>query len=292
MNEMQDTVNKLRDKFPESFKNFAYVRIDNNPQGIINAYHVEVRYLNDKVYSFPANDIHDVAHGLKNAADLYGKDGRLREVEVPVHEFPYDELDKKLNNILNEIGEKYPADSSDIRYALQEVKQAFEDAGYKRCTEAGGMHAHRLEDDGESHNVRPGLIALNACVSKNEYRDIHGREYTHFTISYPDGSGEFAKVPRFDLPTQSEWEAKAIKDGWVRLPDSFVGPDLVVPRITYTKDQLKTISDEWSKPRMTGQEWYDKFRQDAPTWAERDETAKSFENIYLEAARRVSGVAS
>lgn len=37
------------------------------------------------------------------------------------------DIDQKLYAILNRIGEMYPADSSDIRYAIGEVKTLFED---------------------------------------------------------------------------------------------------------------------------------------------------------------------
>ncbi len=35
-----------------------------------------------------------------------------------------------------------------------------------------------------------------AKVDKHLYRDETGKEFTQFTISYPDGSGELVRVPK------------------------------------------------------------------------------------------------
>lgn len=40
------------------------------------------------------------------------------------------DLDEKIVKILNVVGDMYPPDSSDIRHALQDIRQAFTDAGY------------------------------------------------------------------------------------------------------------------------------------------------------------------
>jgi len=41
---------------------------------------------------------------------------------------------------------------------------------------------------------------------------------------------------------------------------------------------------------MTGQEWFDAFLQECPSWSEADTTAKSFEKVYINVAKKVSGV--
>jgi hypothetical protein len=44
-----------------------------------------------------------------------------------------------------------------------------------------------------------------ATVRKDKYRDELGREYTQHTINYPDGSGEFVRVPQFEYMTGQEF---------------------------------------------------------------------------------------
>jgi len=41
---------------------------------------------------------------------------------------------------------------------------------------------------------------------------------------------------------------------------------------------------------MSGQEWFDAFLQESPSWSELDTTAKSFEKVYINVAKKVSGV--
>lgn len=81
-----------------------------------------------------------------------------------------------------------------------------------------------------------------------------------------------------EVLAKEEWERQAVKDGWRRCIDpndhahwletdtvssnirpDFVGPDAVLPHSNLSDEQLDAISEEWSKPRMTGQEWYDRF---------------------------------
>lgn len=40
---------------------------------------------------------------------------------------------------------------------------------------------------------------------------------------------------------------------------TYVGPDTILPYTNRSTEELEAISKEWNKPRMTGQEWYDKF---------------------------------
>lgn len=54
--------------------------------------------------------------------------------------------------------------------------------------------------------IKQGLQEAGyAQVDKRKYRDELGREYIQYTITYADGSGEYARVPQFDLMTPQEW---------------------------------------------------------------------------------------
>lgn len=59
-----------------------------------------------------------------------------------------------------------------------------------------------------------------------------------------------------ELSTQSEWEAKAIKDGWVKLPQ--VTEIVNTDKDTTWEVDFKGLTVN-GKIVMTGQEWYDRF---------------------------------
>lgn len=138
------------------------------------------------------------------------------------------DLDKKLEEImiyfvgigagLDDYGANTAEEQrSELVAAVPKITQAFIDAGWKKCTEVYGMHAHVLEDDGDSHSIKPDIRLTReeweqqaakegyAQVKKTDYRDIDGAPFTQITISYPDGSGEYARVPQFAYMTGQEW---------------------------------------------------------------------------------------
>lgn len=41
---------------------------------------------------------------------------------------------------------------------------------------------------------------------------------------------------------------------------------------------------------MTGQDWYERFKKESPTWSKSDVTAMSFERAYLKAAKKAGGI--
>lgn len=84
------------------------------------------------------------------------------------------EINHKIVDIIQKNMDKYPMDLSDVRWMMQDILKAFEDAGY-------------------------------ATVRKDRYRDEIGREYNQYTIKYSDGSGEFVRVPKFEYMTGAEW---------------------------------------------------------------------------------------
>lgn len=78
------------------------------------------------------------------------------------------------------------------------------------------------------HFVREIYVALKeagyATVRKEGYRTPEAREYTQYTITYPDGSGEFARVP-LPLTSAQEWEQQALKAGWKPPEEPDTGDD-------------------------------------------------------------------
>ncbi len=97
-----------------------------------------------------------------------------------------------------------------------------------------------------------------ATVRKDGYRDRDGKEYTQYTIKYPDGTGEFARVP--------------------------------FPRV----EDATTYPLVWAKSNgyKTGQEWYDRFTEEV----NKEMIVNPHENItdqplrIIEAAKKASNL--
>ena len=161
------------------------------------------------------------------------------------------DIDKKL---LEVIEDNQYIDGEFSRYATPEakeeacnqIKQAFKDAGY-------------------------------ASLDKQPYRDRDGREYTQYTMNYPDGRGEFMRVPinYGELMTRAEWEQQALKDGWVKVPQA-------------SKDRDNKLMVD-GKRVMTGQEWYDRFKSELAN--NYDLSSPEFTSVQaIEAAMKASGL--
>lgn len=167
------------------------------------------------------------------------------------------DLDEKLDEILDDLGESYhpeheyntawQGENEELRAEkAKAIKQAFKDAGY-------------------------------AIVTKTPHRDVERREYTQFTINYPDGSGEFVRQPvdkeKLDQLIQDVMNMQVnMKQDLIRLGmsasyprevNAYVGPDSVLPVPTpRTPEELQAIQEELNKPRMTGQDWYARFEKE------------------------------
>lgn len=138
----------------------------------------------------------------------------------------------------------------ETRVNIEAIKQAFIDDGWKKCTEVTGLdgrtsiHAHTLETDQVSQNIRPDVARIM---------------------------------------TASEWEAEAIKDGWVktlRVNDRtiiFNGKDNIGYVVYYPNEV------------MTGQEWYDRFMQEFKGWPSGAEVTVNVKSI-LDAAKKAAGI--
>lgn len=83
--------------------------------------------------------------------------------------------------------------------------------------------------------------------------------------------------------------------------EPYVGADTFPINPRYTEEQLRAISEELSKPRMTGQEWYDRYEHEKwegsldnlKDMPHSTDYAKGIDHAVLkcdEAAKRASGV--
>lgn len=101
------------------------------------------------------------------------------------------------------------------------------------------------------------------------------------------------KKPQFIAFANAKLQIKQafIDAGWRE--EHYVGPDSLLPLVEYSREQLEAISKEWSKPRMTGQEWYDRFERnlkyDTKSYSRQCEDCGAPHN-WEEAAKKAAGI--
>jgi hypothetical protein len=124
-----------------------------------------------------------------------------------------------------------------------QIEQAFKDAGYMKCTEvtAGNgktkLHAHWLEDDGISHNIRP-----NIPLRMSHKVQLHVKARIWNPIG-PSGFKEY----------DNTWTPQVL------VPHNRLHIPLDSRDKSFVEIELFNEGDDL----MTGQEWYDRFVKQA-----------------------------
>lgn len=135
---------------------------------------------------------------------------------------------------------------------------------------------------------------LNAVLNDHDSRNYERAGNKPLTITeiekafIDDGwintkEGGLIKLPWGDYMTCEQWEAKAIKDGWIHVTAS-------------QETQAAIANTMLGNKVMTGQAWYDKFKYELmsiPTlWTKNDipKQLSPYGSKCLEAAKKASGI--
>lgn len=143
-----------------------------------------------------------------------------------------------------------------------------------------GIKSDLLSDDEVNHRVAG-------------FRHTQGykKALSHAKQAFIDDGWE-APV-EYDKPPKQMFGELVSLDSEYPISATFVGPDTYPLRSKRTPEELKAISEELSKPRLTGDEWYERFAKilehNTEYYRKFTDEAKRFEQAdVLEAAKEAS----
>jgi hypothetical protein len=179
------------------------------------------------------------------------------------------DLDDELKRILHDRrfqDETLPFYQDVIESNVEAIKQAFIDAGY-----------------------------APVFKSLDEFHDNYQRERMKLE-SLPLKMKSIRPGVKASEPvmTEEEWEAQAIKDGWMKMPQVAPGESNKDESFSYTfewtrKDGVFQASGISAGHLMTGREWYDRFVKETETYDYEFDNHTDYYKM-MDAAKKASGI--